>query len=146
MYLAIDYGKKRIGLAVGEVLPKGAGVLDAAKQNEAIDKIADFCKKNEIDLIVLGNPIRSQGEEGTLFPEIKQFGKDLADKTRLPVYFEQEQFTSSEARIQAESLGRKPSDYKIDEIAACLILEQFIQRINQEGKEQIQPDIWPSIK
>ena len=36
MYLAIDYGKKRIGLALGAVLPRGAGVIDASKKREAI--------------------------------------------------------------------------------------------------------------
>ncbi len=127
MYLAIDYGKKRIGLALGRVLPRGAGVIDASKKREAIIfEIKEICRQNEVEKIVIGLPFRNQGEAGTLAGEIQNFGRDLERGTELPVVFEPEQFTSAEAErlLQDQSYNRKSG--KTDEMAAVLILEQYL--------------------
>ena len=130
MYLGIDFGKKRIGLSLGQVLPRGVGVIDGGQdQNKIIDHIIDICRENDVDTLVIGMPIRSQGEKGTIAPEIELFAKKLSEKSGLPIDFQPEQFTSYEAKEELKSSGR---DYtrksgEVDELAAVLILEQYIE-------------------
>lgn len=126
MYLAIDYGKKRIGLALGEILPKGSGFIDGALPlGEIIEKLKELILKHGVTGIVIGNPVRSQGEVGTLSLEIKEFGQKMKEETGLPVYYEEEQFTSQEASaILEDKKNRSKAD--VDEMSAVLILEQFL--------------------
>ncbi|MFA5927428.1 MAG: Holliday junction resolvase RuvX [Patescibacteria group bacterium] len=127
-YLAIDYGKKRIGLAIGAVMPRGVGVLDGQLPwDDLFLRIEKICKSEDVETIVIGLPIRSQGEEGTLAGEIRRFGAQLHAATSLPVVFEPEQFTSTEALQQIKE-HKKNYDCKgeIDELAAVLLLEQYL--------------------
>lgn len=134
MYLAIDYGKKRIGLALGEMLPKGAGVIENTGSFEGIiTKLKEKISEHRVTGLVLGLPMRSQGEEGTLATEIKELGQMIERETGLPVSLEEEQFTSSEA----SAILRNKKDLKkgdLDEMSAVLILEQFLNGKNDSSK------------
>ena len=129
MYLGIDYGKKRIGLAIGEILPKGFGVLDGGLGTEIIaDKIKTICDENEVDTIIVGTPIRSNNEPGTLAGEIDEFVIAVKNKTGRTVVLESEAFTSSEAEkiLNEGNVKYTREGGEIDEMAAVLILEQYI--------------------
>jgi len=142
MYLSIDYGTKVIGLAAGEIIPKGLGTLE--NNDKTIEHIAILCQEHDIGMIIIGMPIRNAGEEGTISPKIRDFAQRLANKTKIPVYFEPEQFTSVEATRIIQETGEKIEKEKIDELSAILILEQFIQRTVNE--ENLTPHIFPSEK
>lgn len=143
MYLAIDFGLKRIGLALGTVYPRGAGVLDGAKNIEIIfAELAQIIKENDVEAIVIGMPIRSAGEEGTIADKIRDFAGKLASFTKLPVYFEPEQFSSTEAKRMLidnkKSHTRKGGE--VDEVSAILILEQFLNQVERVGIDTIESD------
>ena len=71
-YLAIDWGKKRIGLAVGTILPQGAGVVDGAQPFEKIaDKIKKVISEFKVEKIIIGLPVLNSGDEGNLAGEIR---------------------------------------------------------------------------
>lgn len=132
MYLGIDYGKKRIGLALGQMLPNGVGVLDGTKKmEETIASISLICRENDVDKIVIGMPILPSGDKTELSFEVEKFGLQLTKATKIPVVFEEEQFTSTEAedilRRSGHVINKKTGS--IDEMAAVLILEQYINRI-----------------
>ena len=129
MYLAIDYGQKRIGLALGTMIPRGAGVIDASNTAEAILAIAKLCKDNEVEKIVIGLPLRSQGEKGTIAEEIEEFAAGLKAVTKLEIVFEPEEFTSVEAAEIIRSSGKEFSraSGKTDELAAMLILDRYLE-------------------
>ena len=129
MLLGIDFGKKRIGLALGEVIPKGMGIIDGTKSRQYIvDEIAKICHENNVEKIIIGLPFLGSGDEGFLAADAKSFATDLISKVDLPVIFEEEQYTSSEAeRILTEGgVKYDRKDGKVDEMAAVLILEQYI--------------------
>ncbi len=131
MYLAIDWGEKRIGLAVGSVFPKGAGVIDGAKDSlQILDEIQAVIDEYEVKKIVVGLPVLPSGDEGRLAPEVKEFAISLGDATGLPIIFEPEEFTSVEARDQFKSHGKLPDreSGKTDEMAAILILEKYLEQ------------------
>ena len=129
MYLGIDYGKKRIGLAVGAIIPKPIEpIKNTGDIVFVVEKIYKIIQKYEIDKVVLGLPYRSQGEEGTTAPEIKKFAQYLEEKAGIEIIFEPEQFTTSEATMMLERQGKKfdGRSGEIDSIAAAIILEQYI--------------------
>ena len=142
MYLGIDYGRVRIGLALGRVLPQGTGVLNSRLPlKEIIERIGEIVSKNDVEGIVLGLPTRNQGEAGTLVPEIQSFAQKIAEELSIPVFFEEEKFSSAEAEmILSQSEKKYPrSSGKVDELAAILILEQFLGRLKED--QNIIPDI-----
>ena len=132
MFLAIDYGKKRMGLAIGKVIPKGAGMIDGTKSRQVVfDQIAKICSENEVHKIIIGLPFLGSGDEGSLVEEAREFGQNLSKELSIPVDYEEEQYTSAEAeRIIAENnVKYDRKDGKVDEMAAVLILEQYINNI-----------------
>lgn len=141
-YLAIDYGLKRIGLASGGLYPAGQGVIDASiGSDRVVEEIKRIISQQEISALVVGLPVRSRGESGTLEGEIKDFAASLSGATGLDVYFEDEQFSSAEAERQLalhdKKVERKSGD--LDEMAAILILEQFLNHLRAPGS--INPDL-----
>ncbi len=133
MYLGIDYGRKRIGLALGKMMPNGAGVIEnRGSLSEIASLISEKIKEHRVSGVVIGIPIRSGGEEGELGGEIRELSDLIKKYTGLPVYLEEEQFTSSEASaILHNKKDIKKGD--IDEMAAVLILEQFLNNRTRNG-------------
>lgn len=130
MYLSIDWGKKRIGLAVGSIYPKGAGVLDGARPlSENIEKIKDIVAENGVTKLIVGMPMLASGEEAQIGTEIREFANRISDETGLEVVYEPEQFTSTEAALEYQKHNKKPTraSGEIDEMAAILILEQYLE-------------------
>jgi putative holliday junction resolvase len=127
MMLGIDFGKKRIGLALGEQFPKGAGFIDGrASHEEIINQIVKICQDNEVSQIVMGVPTTNSGT-GEMEKTIRDFGKKLEERSKLKINYEPENFTSVEAtRILVENKVKDIKKNQIDEMAAILILEQFI--------------------
>jgi len=145
MFLGIDYGKKRIGLAVGSKFPRGIGVLDGDRNEHLIvTDIAEICHEEDVEKIIIGFPERHQGEAGTLANEIKQFAQAIHNKTNLPIVFEPEAFTSTEAEEFLKTHTKQPGDKdKVDELAAVLILEQYIYKISEKKDTPYEQD--PSL-
>lgn len=140
MYLGIDYGRKRIGLALGQIIPKGAGVIDAAQGiEEVISAVEKICLENEVEGIVVGLPRKASGDLGEVFPDIQQFVDKLKEKLNLPVYFEEEDLTSVEAEdfFHEHGVEYDRKSGKVDELAAVLILERYLSKIKStnEGNE-----------
>lgn len=139
MYLGIDFGKKRIGLALGQLIPKGAGVIDGTKSlKEVIEAIKQICLENEVSGVVIGLPKKPSGSPGELAEDIKIFAGKLKEATGLPIHFEEEGFTSVEAEEILKESGKNYSrkSGKTDEMAAILILEQYINHLNDSNKEK----------
>jgi putative Holliday junction resolvase len=129
MFLAIDYGEKRIGLALGKAIPYGAGVLGATKPLDfLLGEIGKVCKENQVEAIIIGMPVREDGSEGKLGPKIHKFADEIESKLNIPVEFEEESFTSSEAEdiLREHGASIAESKSKVDELAAILILEQHL--------------------
>lgn len=122
-FLGIDYGKKRIGVAISDKEGRMAFpyiiVKNNAKKFSAIEKI---CGNEHILEIIVGLPKNLKGEETEMTKEIQEFGQRLYKKIGLKVIFQNEILSTKEAvRIQ----GRHP---KIDASAAALILDSYLKK------------------
>ncbi len=141
-YLGIDYGTKRIGVAVSDDTGSLAFPLaTVASDREALARIAGIAKEHAIGMIVIGESRNYKGEPNEVMEDIEQFKKDLAGLTGLVVAYEPEFMTSAEAARQYDPESRRrlpagrqgsrkqnPSQEKLDAAAAALLLQGYLDR------------------
>ena len=135
VYLGIDYGTKRIGLAwadeLGIALPIGA--VPGVDDQSYLDRIADLIKAKEVNELIVGYPIHMDGTVGVRAKEVDVFIATLEKSFAMPVHRVDERLTSLAAE---ESLGvqskkkKKKNLGKIDASAAGIILRDFIENRN----------------
>jgi putative holliday junction resolvase len=132
--LAIDYGKKRVGLAVTDPMRITANGLDTVSSNDALIFVEQYVKSKQVDVIVVGLPTQMNGEESESMQYIRPFV--VALKRKLPeielVYFD-ERFTSVLAHKTMLDAGLKKKDRQnkelVDKISATIILQGYLESI-----------------
>ncbi|MBP6717541.1 MAG: Holliday junction resolvase RuvX [Rhodoferax sp.] len=122
-FLALDFGIKRTGLAVGNRLMRTAqpqGTIQAEGDARFV-KIAERLREWQPDALVVGVPFHPDGAEHENTRRARKFSRQLQGRFKLPVFEVDERYTTTEAL----SLGAKDADAA----AACIILEQFLRSI-----------------
>ena len=120
-FLALDFGIKRTGFAVGNRLMRTAqpqGTI-AAEGDARFIKIAQHIKEWQPDALVVGVPYHPDGAAHDNTARAKKFARQLHGRFKRPVFEVDERYTTTEAL----SLGAKDADAA----AACIILEQFLR-------------------
>jgi putative Holliday junction resolvase len=130
--LAIDYGSRRIGLAVTDELgltAQGLPTLHRSNKRNDFDHLRRTIKGYGIGEIVMGLPLRMSGEAGTQSEKVKEFAEELWRRFKLPVHLFDERLTSVEAnRVLDESqVGLQRRKEVVDQLAAVLILQAFLE-------------------
>jgi putative pre-16S rRNA nuclease len=130
--LAIDYGSRRMGLAVSDALgitAQGLETLERKNKRSDFARLERVIRECQVAEIVLGNPLRMSGEEGAQSRKVAEFAGELRRRFELPVHLWDERLTSSEAnrllRESEVSLQRRAQ--AVDRMAATLILQSFLQ-------------------
>ena len=122
-YLGIDWGEKRIGLALGDDETRIATPFKIVKN---IQEIMGVVKEYEIDEIVLGVPFKIIGDKDSASDEFKSFYNKLKGEISIPIQLIDERLSSR----AADSLpGDKKTKASRDSIAAMLILEDYINSL-----------------
>ena len=136
-YLGIDYGVKRVGLALSDDGGKIAFPYKVVKNNmELLDTIHNICGEEEISAIVLGESLDSSGNKNKVMGSIEEFKRNLEAELDLPVDFEKEfmtSFYSGEQKFKNIFIARKIKKEKTekdDSKAAALILQRYLDRKN----------------
>lgn len=120
-YLGIDYGQKRVGLAVGE-FALATPLLAWTNDENLTKKISELCNRERIEQIICGVP------EGKLEKEIEAFATELSQKTGIPVVLHPETLSTQEAVSKLRAGGAKRKKLRNDHIyAAALILEDYLE-------------------
>lgn len=122
-FLALDFGIKRTGFAVGNRLMRTAqpqGTITAEGDARFV-KIAQHIKEWQPDALVIGVPYHPDGAEHENTLRARKFGRQLNGRFKLQVFEVDERYTTTEAL----SMGAKDADAQ----AACIILEQFLRSI-----------------
>lgn len=132
--LGIDYGQKVLGLSLYRYLedpyPTPWDRIIHPQDNQLlIRNLKKIIDAECVDLIVLGVPHFTDGKETQMGLLIKQFGQQLQDYIKLPLYFQDETLTTMEAKTRMMSdpnYNFKVDLKKIDSLCATIILEDFI--------------------
>ena len=129
--LAIDYGLKRVGLAVTDPLQIIASALTTVPANEVVSYISDYIKTESVESIIVGKPTNLDGRPTDSTEAVEKFVKVLKEKfTSVPILLHDERFTSKMALHAMIAGGSKKSDRRkkgnIDKISATIILQSFM--------------------
>jgi putative Holliday junction resolvase len=137
--LAIDYGRKRIGLALSDELQLTAQpllVMTRANRREDLRRLRDICRKQGVARILVGHPLHLTGETGEMADEAARFAERLRKELGIEVDLVDERLTSWEAgQIMAEAGSARPrKDSSLDDIAAAIFLREYLER--HRGRQQ----------
>lgn len=132
--LAIDYGKKRTGLAVTDPLRITANPLLTIETKGLINWLQTYFEKEKVDIVVIGHPTQMNGEESESMNYIRPFiGNFKKQFPTIPITMYDERFTSVIAHQAMIAGGMKKKDRQdkaiVDKIAACIILEGYLDSL-----------------
>ncbi len=133
--LALDPGTKLIGIAISDINKKIATpmeVLDFKKYNDLKEKLLNIIIERKVGGIVIGNPINMDGSIGPRSQSSNSLADNLSSDLKLPILLWDERLSTSAAEkllIEAD-LSRKKRSTIIDKIAASLILQGYLDFIN----------------
>jgi putative Holliday junction resolvase len=130
--VAIDYGKKRTGIAVSDTMQLIANGLTTVSGGEVLGFVLDYVKKEPVECIVIGAPKQMNNEASENRKHVDAFvrilRKHLPD---MPVKFVDERFTSLLAQRTMRDAGLKKKDRQnkalVDEISAVIILQTYLE-------------------
>jgi putative Holliday junction resolvase len=129
--LALDLGKKRIGLALSDPLGISAQGLDTLQRTtirEDIAALEGIARKHEVKLVLLGHPLNMKGTEGRQAVYTRDFAERLIERTGLVVRFWDERLTSKEAErvLRQSGISIEKRAKAIDKLAAVILLASYL--------------------
>jgi putative Holliday junction resolvase len=132
----IDFGTKRIGLAISDaskILARALPTLHASKNKiETVERVASALKAYiDLELIVLGLPLLLSGKEGDMATQVRAFEGALKEKVPCPILLWDERLTSAgvEKMLISFDLSRKQRAALSDELSAVSILQNYLDSL-----------------
>lgn len=129
LLIGLDYGSKRVGVAVCDSGQSIASPLKVVQQQPGIEKqLAKVADEYAAVGLIVGLPVHMSGDEGEKAKEARAFGTKIATATKLPIAFHDERFTSkiaNNAMIDA-GLSKQKRKARIDMLAAQIMLQSYL--------------------
>jgi putative holliday junction resolvase len=132
--LALDLGKRRIGLAISDPLGITAqGLPNLVRTNKRADLAAleELIQEREVGRIVMGNPMNMGGSEGRQSAWVREFAEALEKRTGLPVQLWDERLTSVEAGrvLRASGISIEKRAAAVDKLSAVILLQSYLDSL-----------------
>lgn len=136
--LAIDYGRRRLGLALSDTLGVTArplAVWERTNRRNDLARIRDLCREHAVGRIVVGWPIRLDGTPGEMAREAAGFAERLRKHLGRPVDLADERLSSWEAEQQLRESGSRRAGKPVDDVAATVILRDYLARAHKHDSQ-----------
>lgn len=132
--LAVDWGERRVGLAVSDptgIIATGIPTLSVRGPEDALEQLAAIAAEREVTHVVVGLPLLMSGEKGKAAHAAEAFARAIAARTGLPVETWDERLTSVIGARRIHETGGRPSRTRgrVDQHAAAALLESYLQRL-----------------
>ncbi len=132
--LGIDFGERRIGLAVSDPTGTIASPLPTLQRRKGkrppLRHIEEVARTHEVEALVVGLPLELDGRESEWTTEVREVGQKLANRLDLPLHFVDERLTSVRAERAVRSLGlprgKREEKGRVDAASAILILQGWL--------------------
>jgi putative Holliday junction resolvase len=134
--LALDLGKRRIGLALSDPLGITAqGLPNLVRTNKRSDLAAleQLIQEREVGMILMGNPINMGGSEGRQSGWVREFGDAIVRRIGLPVKFWDERLTTVEASrvLRQSGIGIEKRAAAVDRLSAVILLQSYLDSVRR---------------
>lgn len=131
--LGIDYGQKRVGVALSDplsIFATGLTTLENRSDKQLLRELKALIETHDVEIIVIGLPLKTTGEKGATAEAAEALGERITAATACQVFFEDERYSSVIANQSLREQGIQPSRNKglTDKTAAALILQQYLDR------------------
>jgi putative holliday junction resolvase len=138
--LAVDWGERRVGLAVSDpqgIIATGLSTLQVNSPEQAAAMVAAVAREQEVERIVVGLPLLMSGERGEAAESAQRLANLLATRTGLKVETYDERLTSalSERRLREVGVRTGHKRERVDQGAAMALLESYLLRIQARTRE-----------
>ena len=132
--LALDLGKRRIGVAVSDGLgltAQGLPNIERTRKREDLDAVRGLAEKWGAGLVLIGNPLNMSGAEGRQSLWVQEFAESLRKRSGLPVELWDERLTTVEAsRVLRESgIGLEKRAAAVDRLSAVILLQSYLDSL-----------------
>jgi len=139
--LALDFGEKRIGVAVSDslnIIAQSVGTIERKGIKNDLKKIAELVKEYEAGKMIVGLPLNMDGTEGKSASRAINFVNDLRKEIQIEVEMLDERLTTAQGeRVFLEAdMSRKKRKQNLDKIAAQLILQNYLDSHVQKNRMQ----------
>ena len=129
--LGIDYGERRIGLALSDpmgIIAKPLRVIDRKNTTDYISEILNTSKEKHANIIVVGLPLTLRGKQSKQTKVVQKFIEKLTQLGKIPIVPVDERFSSISAKKSLQLQGVKTGHEKgrVDETAAAIILQEYL--------------------
>ena len=132
--LALDVGKKRIGLAVSDPLgitAQGLPNLVRTNKRADIEALERLAREREVGLVLIGNPMNMSGREGRQSGWVREFAEALERRTGLAVKLWDERLTTVEASrvLRSSGIGIEKRAAAVDRLSAVILLQSYLDSL-----------------
>lgn len=132
--LALDLGKRRIGLAVSDPLgitAQGLPNLERTNKRTDLAALARIAQERGASLILMGNPINMRGSEGRQSAWVREFAAALERETGLPIQFWDERLTTVEASrvLRSSGISIEKRAAAVDRLSAVILLQSYLDSL-----------------
>ena len=127
--LGIDFGAARVGIAISDssrTLASGYGFIQFKSYNDLVEDLLQISEKESVGEFVIGLPLNMNGSRGFMANKADKLADLLKTRSKYPVNLIDERLTTVEAARQIHASGRKVQKGRIDEVAATIILQAFL--------------------
>ncbi|HJS71953.1 MAG TPA: Holliday junction resolvase RuvX [Acidimicrobiia bacterium] len=134
-YLGIDYGTKRVGLAISDDLGLTARPLDVVLLTDLDDALLRIVDEYQVEGVVLGLPTSLGGYEGDSAAGARELGQHIGNLLNVPVEYMDERFTSrmAESALLESGMKRRERRETVDKVAAAIILQAYLDGRRSPG-------------
>ncbi len=132
--LGIDFGEKRVGIAISDPLCMIAMPLETIERKKIEEGINKILERFPVKHIVIGYPLRTNGKKGKRVEQVEKFAKKIKGKFNIEITLWDERYSTVEAERIMKDMNRKPSREKerVDRIAASLILQSYLDSLGEK--------------
>ena len=137
--LAVDWGERRVGLAVSDptgIIATGLDTLEVRNANDALTRVSEVARREEVEAVVVGLPLLMSGERGEAAEAAQSFADALARRLEVPVSTYDERLTSalSARRLREAGVRTGHARKKVDQGAAIALLESYLSRLQSRSR------------
>ncbi|MCX6745040.1 MAG: Holliday junction resolvase RuvX [Candidatus Parcubacteria bacterium] len=127
-FLAIDYGARKIGLAIGDTETKIASPFKILENTpQLLDELRAICQSEKINILVLGVPVGLKGIKSEQYEQVIAFSNKLSESLGLEIVQQDENLTSTYAQKLLQGTKAKGKD---DAVAAMIVLQSYLDSLN----------------
>jgi len=135
--LALDVGKRRIGIALSDGLgltAQGLETLERKNNRADFSALARLAAEKDVSLLLIGHPLNMNGTEGRQAEWVRAFAESLAGHTGLPVKLWDERMTTREAErvLKASGISIEKRGRAVDRLSAVILLQSYLDSLAME--------------